>query len=441
MTYEQTLDYLYSKLPMFHRVGPAAYKEDLYNTIALCKVLGNPENNFRSIHIAGTNGKGSVSHMLASILQDAGYKTGLYTSPHLVDFRERIRINGQMIEKEHITGFVTKHSALIDRIEPSFFEVTVALAFDYFSENKVDIAVIETGLGGRLDSTNVINPILSVITNISFDHQNLLGYTLPEIASEKAGIIKKNTPAVIGRHNPETDDVFLNKASKENSNIYFGEDEWKVVSHNVENGILYVTFEKNRDSNKRIKLHTPLAGNYQLENIATVLTASELLSDNILKITKDNIVSGLRKVVTNTGLRGRWEVLKTSPLVICDVAHNEAGLKAVFEQVLSIPHEKLHIVYGMVKDKDLTKALSRLPTKAEYYFCRPDIPRALDVNELYENAVIAGLNGSPCPSVEAAFDSALNHARDNDIVLVTGSFFVVSEILESHQASIISRQP
>jgi dihydrofolate synthase / folylpolyglutamate synthase len=439
MTYEQTLDYLYSKLPMFHRIGPAAFKKDLSNTIALCEALDHPEKKFKSIHIAGTNGKGSVSHMTASILQEAGYKTGLYTSPHLVDFRERIRINGEMISKERVARFVEKHKSLIEKIQPSFFEVTVAMAFDYFAESKVDIAVIETGLGGRLDSTNIIKPVLSVITNISYDHQNMLGDTLPQIAGEKAGIIKAGVPVVIGKKQSETELIFLQKVRETGSEIYFAEDHFKPGTPTLKNGLLLLEYN-NIDSNKSISVTSPLPGLYQVENIATVLESAALLKKSGLTISEPHIIQGITNVKSNTGLRGRWEILNEKPLAICDVAHNEAGLKAVFEQVNSIPHEKLHIVYGMVKDKDIFKALSRLPKNAVYYFCRPDIPRGLDENELSIQAMQSGLNGTSYPSVIQAYHEALTSAHKNDIVLVVGSIFIVAEVLNSHQPTVISQQ-
>jgi len=428
MTYAQTLDYLYSKLPMFHRIGAAAYKNSLDNTIAFCTALYNPENKFKSVHIAGTNGKGSVSHTLASILQEAGYKTGLYTSPHLVDFRERIRINGKMVEKKWLTAFVKKHDSLIQTIQPSFFEVTVAMAFDYFATNKVDIAIIETGLGGRLDSTNVITPLLSIITNISYDHQNLLGDTLGEIAKEKAGIIKENIPVVIGKHQKETDPVFEKTAKKQKSNLYFAQDYYKLENYKVTDGFLHVEYIK-KDTQNPIKMSSPLAGIYQLENLATILESVDLLNDSGFKISKENILSGIKNVKSNTGLRGRWEILKTNPLVICDVAHNEAGLTAVFEQVNSTPHQRLHIVFGMVKDKDINKAISLLPKEAIYYFSQPNLPRALDVQELYDHAVKSGLFGSTYSTVPEAYKAALSKAKSNDIVLIVGSIFVAAEIL------------
>jgi dihydrofolate synthase/folylpolyglutamate synthase len=428
MTYEEMLDYLYSKLPMFHRIGAAAYKNNLDNTITFCKALDNPENKFRSVHIAGTNGKGSVSHMLSSIFQEAGYKTGLYTSPHLVDFRERIRINGEMISKDWLIQFVEKYDSLIQEISPSFFEVTVAMAFDYFAENKVDIAVIETGLGGRLDSTNVITPELSVITNISYDHQNLLGETLAEIAGEKAGIIKNNIPVVVGMHHIETDLVFIKKTSEQQAKLLFAPDHYQPQHPYYKNGLLEVEY-KNENSPELINISSPLAGHYQLENFATVLQAVELLNDSGFKISKAHIVSGIKNVKINTGLRGRWEILGENPLIICDVAHNEAGLKSVFAQVASMPHENLHIVYGMVKDKDITKALSLLPKDATYYFTQPDLPRALEVNELYNEATKMGLHGSVNKTVAMAYDAAVAKAASNDIVIIVGSIFVAAEVL------------
>jgi len=429
MTYAQTLDYLYSKLPMFHRIGAAAYKNNLDNTIAFCTALDNPENKFKSVHIAGTNGKGSVSHTIASILQEAGYKTGLYTSPHLVDFRERIRINGKMVEKKWLTSFVKKHDSLIQSIQPSFFEVTVAMAFDYFAKNKVDIAIIETGLGGRLDSTNVITPLLSIITNISYDHQNLLGDTLGEIAKEKAGIIKENIPVVIGKHQKETDPVFEKAAKRQKSNLFFAKDYYKLENYKVTDGFLHVEFIK-KDTRNPIKISSPLAGIYQLENLATILESVDLLNDSGFKISKENILSGIKNVKSNTGLRGRWEILKANPLVICDVAHNEAGLTAVFDQVNSMPHQKLHIVFGMVKDKDINKAISLLPKEAIYYFSQPNLPRALDVQDLFDHAVKSGLYGSTYSTVPEAYKAALSKAKSNDIVLIVGSIFVAAEILE-----------
>jgi len=429
MTYEQTLDYLYSKLPMFHRIGAAAYKNNLDNTIAFCKALDNPEHKFKSIHIAGTNGKGSVSHMLASIFQEAGYKTGLYTSPHLVDFRERIRINGQMIEKEWLIDFVESNDALIQQIQPSFFEVTVAMAFKYFADQKVDIAIIETGLGGRLDSTNVITPLLSVITNVSYDHQNLLGNTLAEIAQEKAGIIKNDIPVVVGNHNSETDPVFKKQARKLHSRLYFAPDNFSTGKQFSTNTGWINSYFIRKQKIKGLKILSPLAGNYQFENIITVLQSVEILSKMGINIDNEALKAGIANVKTNTSLRGRWEILGQQPLIICDVAHNQAGLKSVFEQINSMQFDNLNIVFGMVKDKDVPKAISLLPKNATYYFSQPDLPRALDVAELYSEATKAGLTGHSFPTITEAFKAAISAAHPNDIVLIVGSIFVAAEIL------------
>jgi len=428
MTYQETLDYMYSKLPMFHRIGPAALKPDLNNTLALCKALGNPETKFKSIHIAGTNGKGSVSHLLASVLQEAGYKTGLYTSPHLLDFRERIKINGEMIDQKTVTAFVKKNQKLIDKMQPSFFEVTVAMAFEYFAANEVDIAIIETGLGGRLDSTNVIKPLLSVITNISYDHQSLLGETLAEIATEKAGIIKTRVPVVIGKQDPETDPVFSKKAKEMNSAIFYADANIAYKNPHLENGTLKAEY-MNKRSGSVYHVLSPLSGQYQLENITTVLQSVEILNDKDFKLSKENIKNGLKNVKENTGLRGRWEILGTSPLIIADVAHNEAGLEAVFEQANELTRGKMRVVYGMVKDKDIDKAIDMLPKKAHYYFSQPDLPRALAVKDLNKLATKAGLNGKPFNSIKEAYQKAVEEALPNDIILVVGSVFVVAEVL------------
>ncbi len=428
MTYQETLDYMYSKLPMFHRIGPAALKPDLTNTLALCKALGNPETKFKSIHIAGTNGKGSVSHLLASVLQEAGYKTGLYTSPHLLDFRERIKINGEMIDQKTVTAFIKKNQKVIDKLQPSFFEVTVAMAFDYFAQNEIDIAIIETGLGGRLDSTNVIKPVLSVITNISYDHQNLLGETLAEIATEKAGIIKQRVPVVIGKQDPETDPVFSKKAKETNSTLFHADANITYKNPHLDNGMLKAEY-MNKRSGSVYHVLSPLSGQYQLENITTVLQSIEILNDKEFKISKENIKNGLKNVKENTGLRGRWEIIGTSPLIICDVAHNEAGLEAVFEQANELTRGKMRVVYGMVKDKDIDKAIDMLPKKAHYYFSAPALPRALAVKDLNKVATKAGLNGKPFNSVKEAYQKAVEEAAPNDIVLVLGSVFVVAEVL------------
>lgn len=392
---------------MYQRIGAAAYKADLNNTIAICKLLGNPENKFKSVHIAGTNGKGSVSHMLAAVLQCAGYKVGLYTSPHLKDFRERIRINGKMIPEKYVMKFVEKYKADFEKIKPSFFEWTVGLAFDYFSREKVDITIIETGLGGRLDSTNVITPLLSIITNISYDHQNLLGNTLQKIAAEKAGIIKKNGIVVISEKSASINKVFEAKAKKEKALLLYTEDFISGIN----------------------KIECGLKGAYQQKNIPTVILAAEILSQFGFKITSNAVVKGLKKVVKLTGLRGRWDMLSKKPLIIADIAHNEAGIREVFKQVKTTPHKKLHIVFGTVNDKDVGKILALLPKKASYYFCKANIPRALDASALASQAKKCGLKGAIYPSVKKAISAANKNASSADLILVTGSAFVVAEAI------------
>lgn len=406
MNYSQTLLYLYSQLPMYQRIGPKAYKADLYNTIEICKLLGNPENKFNSVHIAGTNGKGSVSHMLASVLQCAGYKVGLYTSPHLKDFRERIRINGKMISKNYVIQFVQKYRNEFERIKPSFFEWTVGLAFDYFANKKVDIAVIETGLGGRLDSTNVITPLISIITNISYDHQNLLGNSLQKIAFEKAGIIKKNGIVILSEKQKEVEKIFRTKAKKENALLLFAQDWIK--------------------NTRQFKCE--LKGIYQKKNIRSVVLAAVLLSERF-NISERAIQKGIKKVIQLTGLRGRWEALGQRPLIVADVAHNEAGIKEVFIQVNNTPYKNLHVVFGVSSDKDLSRIFPLLPKNATYYFCKANIPRALDENILSEQASKHGLSGKAFSSVQKALKAAKKNALRNDFILITGSAFVVAEIL------------
>ncbi|MBX2960280.1 MAG: bifunctional folylpolyglutamate synthase/dihydrofolate synthase [Flavobacteriales bacterium] len=405
MNYQQTLDYLFSQLPMFQRVGASAYKADLNNTIELCKLLHHPEKNFKSIHIAGTNGKGSTSHMLASILQEAGYKVGLYTSPHLKDFRERIKINGEMISEQEVVDFVIKHQSEFEQINLSFFEWTVGLAFDYFSKKQVDIAVIETGLGGRLDSTNVITPLVSVITNIGKDHTQFLGETLAKIASEKAGIIKENIPIIIGETQQETQQVFIDKALEKSAKIFFAD---KIITTNYE---------------------SDLKGIYQEKNKKTVLAAIQQLMINGFSIAEENIKNGLLNVVKNTGLLGRWQILSENPLTICDTGHNEAGIKEVLKQISLTKHNHLHFVFGAVNDKEIDSILSMLPKNATYYFCQAKIPRALDVNVLYTKAKEFELKGNPYDSVENAIKQAKANASANDFVFVGGSTFVVAEAI------------
>ena len=424
-TYADTLHYLYAQLPMFTRVGASAYKKDLHNTLALCNALHNPERKFKSVHIGGTNGKGSSSHMLAAILQTAGYKTGLYTSPHLRDFRERIRINGQMIPEQEVINFVNSHQALFEEINPSFFEATVGLAFDYFAKQQVDIAIIEVGLGGRLDSTNVINPLLSLITNIGLDHQDILGTTLREIASEKAGIIKTTTPIIIGEKQAEIADVFENKAIEANAKILFASECWTITPK--ETAPLLVV--NALSSKQNLELALDLRGSYQVKNLAGVLTAVDELREQGFKISEENLKTALKQVTSLTGLQGRWQTLQQQPLVFCDTGHNEDGIKEVLKNITNTPHQNLHMVWGMVKDKDVTKILELLPKKANYYFCQPNIPRGKPTEELAQEAQKYELKGQAYTSVAEAYQQALSHAKPNDLVFVGGSTFVVAEVL------------
>ena len=432
MNYRQTLDYLYSQLPMFHRVGSAAYKANLDNTIAICKLLGNPEKKFKSIHIAGTNGKGSTSHMLASVLQSAGYKTGLYTSPHLRDFRERIKINGKMIPREYIIDLVERYKKDFERIQPSFFEWTVGLAFNYFAEQEVDIAVIEVGLGGRLDSTNVITPEVCIITNISYDHMNLLGDTLPKIAAEKAGIIKPGIPVVIGETQPSTKKVFIDKSKTEGAPIYFASQEYKATNLRIKSDgaspLLVTDITRGRKIVYK-DLECGLTGHYQRKNIPAVLKAIELMNEKDLSIDENSLRKGIAKVVKQTGLRGRWQILSKQPLTIADTGHNEAGIKEVLSQIENVPHKKLHFVIGVVNDKDVRTILKMLPKDAVYYFCKASIPRALPQEELKELAAKSGLKGKTYPSVKQALKAAQAAAKKNDLVFVGGSTFVVAEVV------------
>jgi dihydrofolate synthase/folylpolyglutamate synthase len=424
---------------MFSRIGAAAIKPNLDNTIAICKFLGHPEKKIKTIHIAGTNGKGSTSHMLASIFQEAGYKTGLYTSPHLYDFRERIKVNGQMCSQDFVIDFTNKIKPCIEKIEPSFFEITVGMAFDYFVQEKVDIAIIETGLGGRLDSTNVIEPELSIITNIGFDHMALLGNTLEAIASEKAGIIKKDTPVVIGALDPATKKVFEDKANLENAAIYFAENfiEFKSFQNNWQNAL----FEFNQPLihlldaplfPKNFTIECDLPAKYQAKNLKAVLVAAQLLSTMGWKLTAGKVMKALSQIKKNNGLMGRWECIQDRPRVILDVAHNEHGVNALLEQLASLQYQQLHIVTGMVKDKDVQSVLQLLPKNALYYFTQSHIPRALPVNELADQAAVIGLNGHSYEDVNLALKDAIKNANHNDLILVIGSVFLVAEVDRTH---------
>lgn len=427
-TYSQTLEYLFSALPMFSKLGESAYKKDLHNTLALCASIGNPHQKFKTIHVAGTNGKGSTSHMLAAIFQAAGYKTGLYTSPHLKDFRERIKVNGKVCSEEFVIAFTDAIEPMIQEISPSFFEITVAMAFDYFAKEAVDIAIIEVGLGGRLDSTNIIDPELSVITNIGYDHMNLLGNRLEEIAFEKAGIIKQGKPVVIGESLPETKPVFLAKAANCQAPIYFAKEHFELVDFEQHAGHLKLTVN-NIHHQEQFGLTLDLPGYYQTKNLLTVLTAVEQLNLAGWKLSASVVKEALNQVKKLTGLHGRWEVIAEDPLTVLDVGHNEDGIKEIVKQIELSGKQSLHIVIGMVKDKEIDKVLQLLPKHAQYYFSKADIPRALNQVLLQEQAVSFGLKGKSYPSVKEAFAAAKQHAQKDDLLLVCGSVFVVAEIV------------
>lgn len=427
MNYQETLDFLFSQLPMYQRAGKAAYKADLANTLALDKYFGHPHRRFRTIHVAGTNGKGSVSHMLASVLQDAGYRTGLYTSPHLLDFRERIKIDGRMISEIEVIQFVEQHRGVIERIAPSFFEMTVAMAFDYFARKEVDVAIVEVGLGGRLDSTNIINPDLSVITNIGLDHTMFLGDTLREIAGEKAGIIKAGVPVVVGRHQEEIEDVFRDKAKKQRAPLYFA---WELAALKPQAAAVeFQEFNVEAAFGGGI-YRLPLLGNYQQENLRTVLAALNILNKSWYELTPESVFQGVENVVRNTGLLGRWQKLSEQPLVICDTGHNVDGVSGVVKQLTLQAKDNIHIVWGMVGDKDIEGVLKLLPMGARYYFTRADIPRAKNEKELKEAAAKYGLEGESFPNVRFAIEAAKKNATDNDLIFIGGSTFVVAEALE-----------
>ncbi len=430
MTYEQVLQFLYAQLPIYQRIGKAAYKRDLSNTLALDDYYGHKHQAYKTIHIAGTNGKGSVSHMLAAVLQKAGYKTGLYTSPHLKDFRERIKINGELVTKKFVIDFVQRSQTIIEKIKPSFFELTVMMAFDYFAEENVDVAVIETGMGGRLDSTNIITPILSIITNIAYDHIAFLGNTLPEIAREKAGIIKEKIPVVIGEKHPDTFPVFNAMSRAKNSEIFFAEDCFQ-TKYGLENfNGKQVFYVKKNDKDVYPKLELDLLGTYQHHNILTTLCAMEVLVHKpYFNFDSNSIYNGLSSVMKLTGFRGRWQILQYHPLIVLDIAHNENGLVAVLSQVKNTPYEHLHIIIGFVNDKDVDNILGFFPRNATYYFTQANIPRALSVDILAEKAKQFGLNGHIIKNVAEAFLEAKMNAQKNDMVLVTGSAFVVAEVL------------
>jgi dihydrofolate synthase / folylpolyglutamate synthase len=427
MDYPQTIEYLFTRLPLFSRIGAAAYKADLVNILELSKQLDNPERKFKSIHVAGTNGKGSTSHMLAAILQKAGYKTGLYTSPHLHDFRERIRINGHMIPEKNVIAFTQRISDFIEKNEPSFFEITVAMAFEWFASEKIDIAVIEVGLGGRLDSTNIILPEVSVITNISYDHMDLLGNTLQKIAFEKAGIIKPGIPVVIGEEQVDIKNVFLQTADENGSPIYFASQKRFPGEWRTEDQLLYVQLtEVHNNTKKNFLLDLP--GLYQLKNIVTVAEVVSVLNQNGFNIPDTAMQQGLKQVKSLTGFHGRWDIIHENPLIVTDVGHNEEGMKAIARQIENTTHEELHIIIGMVKDKAIEHILRPLPKMANYYFTRAQIPRALPETELAEKADKLGLQGRSFSHVKQALEAAVLKAGSKDLILICGSVFLAGEV-------------
>lgn len=430
MTYSEILRYLYTQLPMFHRVGAAAYKADLSTTQELGKLLGNPELSYRTIHIAGTNGKGSTSHFLASILQEAGYKTGLFTSPHLKDFRERIRVNGKMIPRRQVSLFVSEHLSDFDALKPSFFEWTFALASDYFRLENVDVAVMETGMGGRLDSTNIISPVLTVITNIGMDHMQFLGNTPEAIATEKAGIIKKGIPLVVGETQDTTADVFKRTAAGADAPVAFADQRYKVVSSALtRHASPLLRAEITRNGEAFGIFWSPLSSRYQLKNLVTVLQAVEVLRQSGFRISDAHLHNGIRRVIRNTGFQGRWQILSKQPKTIVDISHNVDGIAQLMLQLESTSYRKLHFVLGVVSDKDVSAMLKLLPRQARYYFCKADIPRGLDANLLKSQAEAAGLHGESYPSVKLALQAARAACEEQDLVVVSGSAFVVAEVL------------
>ena len=427
MNYQETLDYLFNALPMFQRVGASAYKADLTNTIALCTHLGNPQNHFKSIHVAGTNGKGSTSHALASIFQAAGYKTGLYTSPHLKSFTERIRINGDEINKDDVVEFVATHKDFLDQLQPSFFEMTVGLAFWYFAKHEVDIAIIEVGMGGRLDSTNVISPELCLITNIGLDHTQFLGDTLSLIAGEKAGIIKQGVPVLVSHTQKETQAVFLQKAAEMQASLVFADQLWEVNRTQNPDASQLARFQVKGRADA-FELEFGLRGDYQRYNLPGILEAVEQMRKQGWNLTKEALHLGLARVSEQTGLKGRWQILQTQPLTIADTGHNEAGILEVVNQLKKYPYSQLWMVIGMVNDKDISKVLDLLPKDATYIFCQASIPRAMDVDILASKALEKGLMGQVIPKVRDAIEFARKNAGADDLIFIGGSTFVVAEI-------------
>jgi dihydrofolate synthase/folylpolyglutamate synthase len=428
MTYQETLDYMFTQLPMYQRTGKAAYKANLDTTLALDDYFNHPHAKFKTIHVAGTNGKGSVSHSLAAVLQKSGLKVGLYTSPHLRDFRERVKINGQMITELAVVDFIAKHKAKFEELKPSFFEMTVALAFEYFAIEQVDIAVIEVGLGGRLDSTNIITPLLSVITNISKDHTNLLGNNIIDIAKEKAGIIKAGVPVVVGEKQECVADVFAEIAREKGADICFAENVYDLSKAEVNAGMQKLSFVS-KNNGKEFLMECDLLGKYQQKNIRTAMCALDVLRRMGLGISDANIRNGFSEIVKETGLLGRWQVLQEDPRVICDTGHNAAGIREIIEQIGMTDYRKLNIVFGLVDDKNTDEVLSLMPKDANYYFTRASIPRALNENILLELAKAYGLQGKTYPSVGKAVDAAKVESGKEDLIFIGGSTFVVAEVV------------
>lgn len=427
MTYEETIDYLYQQLPVFHRIGKKAFKANLNNTIAICNHLDNPQHKFKTIHVAGTNGKGSTSHYLAAIFQAAGFKTGLYTSPHLKSFTERIKINGKEIPENKVVDFVEINRSFLEDLKPSFFEMSVGMAFNYFAQESVDIAIIEVGLGGRLDSTNIITPEISVITNISYDHTDILGDTLPKIAAEKAGIIKTDVPVVISERHPETEKVFIEKSLLENANIFFAEDSFKILQYNFEQDFLKVDI-LNMIDNQLFELKSQLLGSYQLKNIIGVLKVIEVLNTIGYSIDFKAIEKGISQVISLTQLKGRWQKLSNQPLIICDTAHNISGITQILENLSKHAYRKLWMILGFVSDKDISGVLALLPQNANYVFCQASMPRAFDAFQLQTLAKTFGLVGEALVDVNHAIEYVKGKMEEDDLLYIGGSTFIVAEI-------------
>jgi dihydrofolate synthase/folylpolyglutamate synthase len=428
MSYQQTLDYLFARLPMYQRVGAAAYKADLHNTLKIAEILGKPQQKIKTIHVAGTNGKGSSSHMLAAVLQQCGYRTGLYTSPHLLDFRERIKINGKMIPKNYVSDFVNKYKVAFEVIEPSFFEWSVGLALDYFAHEEVDVAIIEVGLGGRLDSTNIITPEACLITNISFDHMNLLGDTLEKISLEKAGIIKPRVPVVVSQYQSESASIFSARARELRAPIEFGDKNYRILSSKKTGDKMDVRLLNKKTAVEESYL-LDLTGTYQLKNLLGVLNLLGFIEKSGFMIEPENVHKALQQVVKLTGLQGRWQTLGEKPLIIADSGHNEDGIKQVLNNLETLQYDELHFVFGAVNDKDITKILSLLPKTARYYFVRAAIPRAMDEQELKKSAAAFKLYGSAYASVAEGLQAAKKAASKSDLILIGGSTFVVADAL------------